>query len=125
MIRSRVATVLPRLRLLCVAVLIMWCTGGAGVSTELSIPPPPPDPQSLLNSLMPRLPPSWRLGQPSFYLGVPIVRIVIFDQWRGNPVSAAIALCPDTEDPIWQQTRVIRLIMRHRQRDWPPYDCRP
>jgi hypothetical protein len=46
-------------------------------------------------------------------------------EWRGNPIAAAISLCPDPEDSIWEQTRVIRLIMHQRQRYWPPYDCRP
>lgn len=114
-----------RLRTLCLAVAFAWATGGAGPLTELPSPAPPPDPLTLLNALRPRLPPNWRLGQPGFYLGIAAVRIYILDEWRGNPVAAAIALCPDTEDDIWQSVRIIRLIMRHHQRDWPPYECRP
>ncbi len=59
------------------------------------------------------------------YLGEPYVRVVILDEWRGNPIAAAITLCPDSEDSIWNVTRTIRLVMRHRQRDWPSYECRP
>ena len=92
---------------------------------ELPFPPTPPDPGSLLDSLRPRLPPNWRMGQPWTYLGVAHVRVNILDEWRGNPVAAAVALCPGPEDAIWRQTRTIRLIMRYRQRDWPPYECRP
>jgi len=114
-----------RLRRLFLAAAFAWLAGGAGPLDELPTPAPPPDPLSLLNALRPRLPPNWRMGQPSSYLGIATVRINILDEWRGNPVAAAIALCPDTEDDIWQSVRVIRLIMRHHQRDWPPYECRP
>jgi hypothetical protein len=100
-------------------------TCGGGPLDELPVPTPPPDPLSLLNALRPRLPPNWRMGQPSDYLGITQVRINIMDEWRGNPVAAAVSMCPDPEDEIWQQVRVFRLIMRYRQRDWPPYECRP
>jgi hypothetical protein len=100
-------------------------TCGGGPLDELPVPTPPPDPLSLLNALRPRLPPNWRLGQPSDYLGITQVRINITDEWRGNPVAAAASMCPDPEDEIWQQVRVFRLIMRSHQRDWPPYECRP
>lgn len=114
-----------RLRRLVLAAAAACLLAAAGPLDELPTPAPPPDPQSLLEALKPRLAPSWRLGQPSSYLGIAQVKIVILDQWRGNPVAAAIALCPDTEDAIWDSVRIIRLIMRHRQRDWPPYECRP
>lgn len=65
------------------------------------------------------------MGQPSVYLGIAQVKVNILDEWHGNPVAAAIAMCPDPEDGVWKQIRVFRLIMRHRQRDWPPYECRP
>jgi hypothetical protein len=97
----------------------------AGPLEELPVWPPPPDPFSLLQSLSIRLPPDWRLGQPSSYLGIAEVRVIMAPEWRGSPISAAISLCPDPEDSIWRQTRVIRLVMHQRQRDWPPYDCRP
>jgi len=100
-------------------------TGAGGPLDELPSPTPPPDPLSLLNALRPRLPPNWRMGQPTSYLGIAQVRVNILDEWRGNPVAAAVAMCPDPEDPIWRQTRVFRLVMRHHQRDWPPYECRP
>jgi hypothetical protein len=65
------------------------------------------------------------MGQPYAYLGIPYVRVRIQDEWRGNPVAAAVSLCPGPEDPIWQQTHVITLVMHYRQHDWPPYECRP
>ena len=111
--------------MLCLGVVLAGLTCGAGPLEELPTPAPPPDPLSLLNALRPRLPANWRMGQPTSYLGIATVRINIMDEWRGNPVAAAIALCPDTEDEIWHSVRIIRLIMRHHQRDWPPYECRP
>jgi hypothetical protein len=96
-----------------------------GPLDELPIPTPPPDPYSLLDALRPRLQPNWHLGQPYTYLGIPYVRVFIQDEWRGNPVAAAIALCPGPEDEIWRETRVIRLVMQHKQHEWPPYECRP
>jgi hypothetical protein len=109
--------------LLGLAAVLLTC--GGGPLDELPIPTPPPDPASLLHALHPRLPPNWRLGQPTSYLGIPEIRVNIMDQWRGNPVAAAISLCPDPEHAIWKQTRLFRLIMRYRQRDWPSYECRP
>ena len=53
------------------------------------------------------------------------VRVNIFDGWKGNPIAAAVSLCPDPDDEIWRQLRVFRLIMRYRRRDSPPYECRP
>ena len=108
-----------------VVLVIALLTCGGGPLNELPIPSPPPDPLSLLNALRPRLPPNWRMGQPSEYLGVAQVKVNILDEWRGNPVAAAVGMCPDPDDEIWQQVRVFRLIMRYRQRDWPPYECRP
>lgn len=98
---------------------------GGGPLDELPYPPAPPDPLSLLTALQKKLPANWRLGQPTVYLNMAQVKVNILDEWRGNPVAAAVAMCPDTEDEIWNQVRVFRLIMRHRQRDWPPYECRP
>lgn len=102
---------------------LLTCAGGP--MDELPYPRKDVDPLSLLNALRPRLPPNWRMGQPWVYLGIANVRVNILDEWRGNPVAAAIAMCPDPEDPIWRQTRVFRLVMRHHQRDWPPLECRP
>lgn len=105
------------------ALILLTCAGGP--LDELPIPAPPPDPLSLLESLRPRLPPNWRLGQPTSYLGIAQVKVNVADEWRGNPIAAAINLCPGPEDAIWDHVRVIRLIMRYQQRDWPPYECRP
>lgn len=109
--------------MLALMVALLTCAGGP--LDQLPIPTPPPDPLSLLNALRARLPPNWSIGQPSSYLGIAQVRVNILDGWRGNPVAAAVAMCPDPEDSIWRQTRVFRLVMRHHQRDWPPYECRP
>ena len=114
--RMRIALLQGSLALLTVA---------GGPLNELPVPSPPPDPLSLLNALQPRLPPNWHMGQPYSYLGIPYVRVLIQDEWRGNPVAAAISLCPGPENAIWREIRVIRLVMRHNQRDWPPYECRP
>lgn len=100
-------------------------TVAGGPLDELPIPNPAPDPNNLLDALRPRLQPNWHMGQPYTYLGIPYVRVFIQDEWRGNPIAAAIALCPDTESEIWQETRVIRLVMQHKQREAPPYECRP
>ena len=106
-------------------VLAGLLAGGGGPLDELPYPRKEVDPLSLLNALRPRLPPNWRMGQPWSYLGITSVRVNVLDEWRGNPIAAAIAMCPDPEDAIWRQTRVFRLVMRHHQRDWPPYECRP
>lgn len=98
---------------------------GGGPLGELPYPLAPPDPLALLTSLRKNLPANWRLGQPSVYLNIAQVKVNILDEWRGNPIAAAISMCPGPEDEIWKQLRVFRLIMRHRQRDWPPYECRP
>ncbi len=104
---------------------VLLLTQGGGPLEELPYPPAPPDPLSLVTSLRRNLPANWRLGQPGFYLNIAQVKVNILDEWRGNPVAAAVAMCPGPDDEIWKQVRVFRLIMRHRQRDWPPYECRP
>ena len=109
--------------LMAAGIAVLTC--GGGPLDELPVPTPPPDPLSLLDALRPRLPPNWRMGQPTDYLGIAQVKVNILDEWRGNPVAAAIGMCPDPEDAIWKQVRVFRLIMRYHQRDWPPYECRP
>jgi hypothetical protein len=103
----------------------MLCACAAGPLEDLTYPEPTPDPQALLDALSPRLPPNWRMGQPSEYLGIANVTVNIAGDWRGNPISAAIAMCPGTEDKIWDQTRLIRLTMRWHTRNSYPYDCRP
>lgn len=109
--------------------LVLGCaatlTIGAGPLAELPAWAPLPDQANLLNSLTPRLPANWHMGQPYAYLDIPYVRVRIQDEWHGNPVAAAVSLCPGPEDPIWQQTHVITLVMHYRQHDWPPYECRP
>lgn len=110
-------------------VLMLGCgailTMAGGPLTELPVWAPPPDQADLLNALAPRLPANWHMGQPYEYLGRPYVQVQIQDEWRGNPVAAAISLCPGPENAIWRQTRVIQLVMRYRQHNWPPYECRP
>ena len=105
--------------------MLIFLTCGGGPLDELPILAPPFDPLSLLESLRPRLPARWSLSQPDLYLGVAQVKVNVADTWRGNPIAVAASLCPDPEDAIWNQLRVFRLIMRHHQRDWPPYECRP
>ena len=105
----------------CLALFVM----AGGPLDELPTPAPAPDPGDLLNALRSNLPANWHMGEPYSYVGIPYVRIQIQDEWRGNPVAAAVSMCPDPENAIWQQTRVIRLVMRHHRHDWPPYECRP
>lgn len=119
--RTRPATI--RSAMLLIAALLL--TQGGGPLEELPYPLAPPDPLALLTALRKNLPANWRLGQPAVYLNIAQVKVNILDEWRGNPVAAAVAMCPDPEDEIWKQVRVFRLIMRHHQRDWPPYECRP
>lgn len=115
----------PRRRRLFQGLALIVMTCGGGPLDELPFPAPPPDPLSLLRALQPRVPPGWSLGQPGSYLGIAQVVVNVADEWRGNPLAAAVTLCPDPEDMIWMQLRVFRLVMRYRQRDWPPYECRP
>lgn len=105
------------------AALVLTAAGGP--LDELPYPVAPPEPAALLTALRKNLPANWRIGQPTSYLGITQVRVNILDEWRGSPISAAIAMCPGPEDDIWKQVRVFRLIMRHHQRDWPPWECRP
>jgi hypothetical protein len=100
-------------------------TCGDGPLNEVPTSPRFPDPFELGKVLQARLPPNWRLGQPMSYLGITRVKVNIVDDWRGNPIAAAVNLCPDTDNEIWRQVDVLWLVMRYRQRDWPPYECRP
>lgn len=118
MITNRIRTALLQ------SLVAVFAVAG-GPLNELPVPTPPPDPHSLLDALRPPLQPNWHLGQPYSYLGIPYVRVFIPDEWRGNPVAAAIALCPGPEHEIWQETRVIGLVMLHKQHVSPPYECRP
>lgn len=70
------------------------------------------------------LPAGWQVSLPEEWLGAPQVTVQIPDSWRGNPASAAIALCPDANSPVWRDMSVLRLVMRYQGRVWPPYDCR-
>lgn len=114
-----------RFRIILAQIGLAFLVMAGGPLEELPSPPPQVDPGDLLDALRPNLLANWHMGQPYVYLGIPYVLVQIQDEWRGNPVAAAIAMCPGPENPIWQQTRVIRLVMRHLRHNWPPWECRP
>lgn len=117
--------IISRIRTALLQSFIALSAVAGGPLYELPMSSPPPDPYKLLDALRPPLQPDWHLGQPYAYLGIPYVRVFIPDEWRGNPVAAAIALCPGPENGIWQETRVIALVIQHKQHVSPPYECRP
>src|ERR1700739_3641644 len=80
----------------CLALFVM----AGGPLDELPTPAPAPDPGDLLNALRSNLPANWHMGEPYSYLGIPYVRIQIQDEWRGNPVAAAVSMCPEPENKI-------------------------
>jgi hypothetical protein len=82
-------------------------------------------PEALQRSLAENLPPGWQISAPATDLGKWQATISVPPRWVGNPVAAAIKLCPSSDSDIWKAMPSLALIVHYRGRDWPEYDCAP
>lgn len=72
-----------------------------------------------------RLPVSWWFTDPWFQNSAFTVTVHIPENWRGNPTSALMQLCPDRQSAVWQES-IDRLHVQafYRNRPWPGVECR-
>ncbi len=74
--------------------------------------------------LLMRIATSWWISEPERTANTFFVRVHVPSEWRGNPVSAMLMLCPDANDPLWQHTPTIDLQPFYQNRPWPIVTCR-
>lgn len=66
----------------------------------------------------------WYIEEPSRLLGGYEVRLHIPDWWRGNPASAAAALCPEARSEVWRGTSSLLIQPHYRNLRWAATECR-
>lgn len=72
-----------------------------------------------------RLPVSWWFTDPWFENSAFTVTIHIPENWRGNPTTAVMQLCPDRQSPVWQESvDRLHVLAFYRKRPWPGVECR-
>lgn len=74
--------------------------------------------------LLTRIATSWWISEPERTANTFFVRVHVPFEWRGNPVSAMLMLCPDANDPLWDYTATIDLQPFYQNRPWPTVTCR-
>lgn len=90
------------------------------------IDPNPYDPRREIRRLLiSRLPPLWWMNEPEGFLNTFHVLIHIPKEWRGNPVSAVMAMCPEHDDVLWSALTTLELQPFYQDRRWPSVICRP
>lgn len=89
------------------------------------VDPYPFDPfLSLRTYLRQRLPAGWWARDPVFDAGAFSVVVNIPENWRGNPTSAMLQLCPQPGSTLWQGIGVIELKPFYHKSPWPSVTCR-
>lgn len=88
--------------------------------------PNPYDPRRAIREwLRTRLPTQWWMNEPEGTLNTFEVLIHIPNEWRGNPVSAVMAMCPEHNDQLWSALDTLELQPFYQNRRWPSVICRP
>ncbi|MCK0209388.1 hypothetical protein MWN33_15235 [Starkeya koreensis] len=70
------------------------------------------------------LPPRWWANEPQFSLGAFAVTIHPPDDWRGNPTSAVMRLCPPSYSVLWTKLDRIELTPFYRNATRTGVTCR-
>lgn len=95
-------------------------------SMDPEIDPFPFDPRLEIRTyLARRLPTQWWAKEPVYNLGVFSVEIHVPENWRGNPTSALMQLCPPARHELWHYVQRIELQAFYRRALWPGVTCRP
>ena len=99
---------------------------GEAAVLENEVDPNPFDPKlEIRDYFRQHLPTTWWFTDPAYGTNVWSVTVHIPDNWRGNPTSAIMQLCPDRFSPIWQES-LDRILVHafYRKRPWPGVECR-
>lgn len=89
------------------------------------VDPYPFDPfLSLRIYLRQRLPAGWWARDPVYDAGAFTVVVNIPENWRGNPTSAMLQLCPQPTSALWQGINLIELKPFFHKSPWPSVTCR-
>ena len=89
------------------------------------VDPYPFDPfLSLRSYLRQRLPAGWWARDPMYDAGAFTVVVNIPENWRGNPTSAMLQLCPQPTSALWQGINLIELKPFFHKSPWPSVTCR-
>jgi len=71
-----------------------------------------------------RLPRGWYVGDPLKTDNGYNLRLIIDWEWKGNPVSATLNLCPPRQSVIWQHIKRIYVTPSHRSLRYAGVECR-
>lgn len=71
-----------------------------------------------------RLPRGWYVGDPMKTDNGYDLRLIIDWEWKGNPVSATLNLCPPRQSVIWQHIKRIYVTPSHRSLRYAGVECR-
>ncbi|WGD31708.1 hypothetical protein AncyloWKF20_07775 [Ancylobacter sp. WKF20] len=71
------------------------------------------------------LPSRWWANEPDFSLGVWSAMVHVPDDWKGNPTSALIGLCPPRESVLWRHIDRLDLVPFYRDARRAGTTCRP
>lgn len=100
-------------------------SGGDAV-LDPEVDPNPYDPRREIREwLRTRLPSQWWMNEPEGTLNTFQVLIHVPNEWRGNPVSAIMAMCPEHNDKLWSALNTLELQPFYKDRRWPSVICRP
>lgn len=95
-------------------------------SLDAEIDPFPYDPRLEIRTyLRNHLPPLWWSNEPEYGLGVFSVTIHVPMNWRGNPTSALMQMCPQADSTIWNGVKRLELRPYYKNALWPGVTCRP
>lgn len=94
-------------------------------SVDAASDPFPFDPRLAIRAyLKGALPSLWWANEPEQSLGTFSVMIHIPDDWRGNPTSALMNLCPPSHSVLWRHLQSIELVPFYRHARWTGTTCR-
>jgi len=71
-----------------------------------------------------RLPRGWYIGDPLKTDNGYDLRLIIDWEWKGNPVSATLNLCPPRQSVIWQHIKRLYVTPSHRSLRYAGVECR-
>lgn len=71
------------------------------------------------------LPTRWWANEPDFSLGAWSAVVHVPDDWKGNPASAMIRLCPPRGNPLWRHIDRLELVPFYRDARRAGTTCRP
>ncbi|MEP9377270.1 hypothetical protein ABLE91_11175 [Aquabacter sp. CN5-332] len=95
-------------------------------TVDPEIDPFPYDPRLEIRTyLRNHLPSLWWANEPEYGLGVFSVTIHVPVNWRGNPTSALMQICPQADSTVWNGIQRLELKPFYKNATWPGVVCRP